>query len=108
MRCLQVVMQANRYPDPILDESLPDPVYDETDFGYTGKVPYGFSEFAEKVNGRAAMMGFSVLYVQEAVSGIDAGERGWGTNWGKAKLVSYRIGVGRWRALEAEARRNLA
>ena len=64
------MMADNRWPDePIFDPSVPDPVYDETEFGYTGKSDYGFNEYAEKVNGRAAMMGFTVLYLQEAVSG---------------------------------------
>ena len=57
-----------RYDDPILDESLPDPVYDNTE-EYKGNVPYGFSAKAERLNGRAAMTGFTILYIQELIAG---------------------------------------
>merc|ERR1719387_3077814 len=52
----------------ILDPSKPDPVVDD-DSGYLGRVPWGFSNNAELLNGRAAMMGFSVAYLQEAIVG---------------------------------------
>ena len=55
---------AQRYDDPILNDDLPDPLYDEPS-PYKGRVYYGFSEDAEKFNGRAAMMGFTVLFLQE-------------------------------------------
>jgi hypothetical protein len=54
--------------DPLLDESLPDPVFDRKS-EYYGKVNYGFSTNAEKVNGRAAMMGFVIVYLQELFAG---------------------------------------
>ena len=59
---------AQRFDDPILDESIPDPVFAEKT-PYKGRVSYGFSTAAEKLNGRAAMMGFSIAYVQEAIAG---------------------------------------
>ena len=63
------MLQMNaRYDDPILDESLPDPVYDNTE-PYKGNVPYGFSTKAERLNGRAAMTGFTILYIQELIAG---------------------------------------
>ena len=46
----------------------PDPVFEE-DPGYKGRVPYGFSNNAEVINGRVAMMGFTVAYLQEAIVG---------------------------------------
>ena len=58
----------SRWSDPILDESIPDPVYD-SDEPYKGRVPYGFSTTAEKLNGRAAMTGFTVLFLQEFIAG---------------------------------------
>ena len=61
-------MMASRWPDPILNDDLPDPVWDE-ESPYTGRAPYGFSTFAEVINGRAAMMGFVVLFLQELVLG---------------------------------------
>jgi len=57
-----------RWKEPILDESLPDPVFDAPS-PYKGRVPYGFSEAAEKFNGRAAMMGFTILFLQELIVG---------------------------------------
>jgi hypothetical protein len=61
-------VMASRWPDPILNEDLPDPVFDEKS-PYTGSAPYGFSNFAEKMNGRAAMMGFVILFMQELITG---------------------------------------
>ena len=61
-------MTAGRWNDPILDESKPDPVWDEKS-PYKGRVPYGFSDSAEKLNGRAAMMGFAILFLQELITG---------------------------------------
>lgn len=52
----------------ILDKSVADPVFD-SESPYLGRVPYGFSNEAETVNGRAAMMGFAVAYLQEALVG---------------------------------------
>lgn len=62
------VSMNQRYDDPILNDNIPDPLYDEPS-PYKGRVPYGFSEFAEKMNGRAAMMGFVILFLQEAIVG---------------------------------------
>lgn len=61
-------MMSKRWNEPILDESLPDPVYDDQT-PYKGRVPYGFSRTAEVLNGRAAMLGFTVLYLQESIVG---------------------------------------
>merc|ERR1719379_143126 len=57
-----------RYDDKILDESIPDPIFDG-DSGYKGRVPYGFSTTAEVFNGRAAMMGFVIVFLQELFAG---------------------------------------
>ena len=57
-----------RWKDPILNDDSPDPVFD-ADIGYKGRSAFGFNDFAEKINGRAAMMGFTVLYLQEAIVG---------------------------------------
>jgi len=60
---------AEKWQDaPIFDESIPDPVYDEPS-PYKGRVPYGFSNYAETLNGRAAMMAFLVLFLQESIVG---------------------------------------
>ena len=61
-------LSEQRWTDPILDESLPDPVFDGKS-PYKGRVPYGFSNFAETLNGRVAMMAFVVLFLQEAIVG---------------------------------------
>ena len=69
--CLRVpqATMAERWQDePILDASKADPVF-TADTPYKGRVGYGFSNAAEKFNGRAAMMGFSIAYVQELVTG---------------------------------------
>jgi hypothetical protein len=57
-----------RYDDPILDESIPDPIFDG-ESPYKGRVSYGFSRTAETLNGRAAMMGFVVVFLQEFFAG---------------------------------------
>ena len=64
-------MAENRFTDQILDDSLPDPVYDEMggDGGYLGKSNIGFSQGAETFNGRAAMAGFTICFLQEIVMG---------------------------------------
>ena len=59
---------SERWDDPILDDSIPDPVF-ATETPYKGRVPWGFSNNAEIINGRVAMMGFTVAYLQEAVTG---------------------------------------
>jgi len=66
-----VSMAENRFTDKILDDSIPDPVYDEMggDGGYLGKSNIGFSQGAETLNGRAAMTGFTICFVQEIVMG---------------------------------------
>ena len=66
MRAGVAAMQS-RWSDPILDESIPDPIYDQ-DSPYKGRVPYGFSDNAEKLNGRAAMMGILGLMVHEKIN----------------------------------------
>ena len=58
-----------RWPEePIFDKKLEDPIF-ERDTGYKGRVKYGFSSYAEQLNGRVAMMGFSIAYCQEAIVG---------------------------------------
>merc|ERR1711939_700194 len=52
----------------ILESEGPDPAF-EVDSEYIGRVPWGFSRNAETVNGRFAMMGFTVAYLQEAIVG---------------------------------------
>ena len=66
-----VSMAENRFSEKILDNSLPDPVYDEMggDGGYLGKSNTGFSQGAETWNGRAAMTGFTICFLQEIVMG---------------------------------------
>ena len=66
-----VSMAENRFTEKILDNSLPDPVYDEMggDGGYLGKSNIGFSQGAETWNGRAAMAGFTICFLQEIVMG---------------------------------------
>lgn len=68
-RASRVLLASERWPDaPILDESKDDPVFDR-ESPYKGRVPYGFSNSAELANGRAAMMGFTILFLQEAIVG---------------------------------------
>merc|ERR1719263_2521656 len=62
------VLAAERWSDPILDDSKPDPVYDD-ETPYLGRSFTGFVSFAETLNGRAAMMGFTILFLQELVLG---------------------------------------
>ena len=58
-----------RWPEEaILDESLPDPVYDGKS-PYLGRVEVGFTRAAEVLNGRVAMMGFVGMFLIEAVTG---------------------------------------
>lgn len=57
-----------RYGDAILNPDIPDPVFDGKS-PYKGRVSYGFTEVAESLNGRAAMMGFTVLFLQELIVG---------------------------------------
>lgn len=59
---------SGRWSDPILDESLPDPVYDDG-YKYKGNTKIGFNDFAETLNGRAAMVGFFILFMQELIFG---------------------------------------
>lgn len=62
------VVAQQRFSDPILDEKIPDPIYDEKT-GYLGKSPIGFVQDAESFNGRAAMAGFTICFLQEIVLG---------------------------------------
>ena len=63
--------EGGRYSEPILDETIDDPVYD-SDSKYLGSVKYGFSSAAEAFNGRAAMMGFTICFFQETAFGKGA------------------------------------
>mmetsp|Transcript_27542 Transcript_27542/g.53618 ORF Transcript_27542/g.53618 Transcript_27542/m.53618 type:complete len:127 (+) Transcript_27542:30-410(+) len=67
-RAASVQMVDNPWNEPILDESLPDPVFDD-DYQYKGYSRFGFVEYAEAINGRAAMMGFTILFIQELLTG---------------------------------------
>lgn len=60
-----------RWPDePILDESIPDPIFDgKGQERYTGRGYFGFNRDNELLNGRLAMMGFFVVYLQELFAG---------------------------------------
>ena len=66
-----VSMAESRFSEKILDESIPDPVYEDDggDGGYLGKSSFGFSSNAESMNGRAAMTGFTICFLQEIVMG---------------------------------------
>jgi hypothetical protein len=58
-----------RFPDEqILDQGLPDPVFDG-ESPYTGRIYGGFTEAAETLNGRAAMLGFVALFLLELITG---------------------------------------
>ena len=60
-----------RFPDEaILDEGILDPVYDEAArYPYKGESKFGIVAYAERLNGRAAMVGFTALFLIELVSG---------------------------------------
>ena len=64
----RVVAETPRFSDPILDPKVTDPVYDQ-DGGYLGKSKFGFNQFAETINGRVAMSGFTICFLQELVTG---------------------------------------
>jgi hypothetical protein len=60
--------EEGRWQDlPIFDESLPDPVFDRDSDVY--RPSFGFVTTAEVLNGRAAMMGFFIVYFQELLAG---------------------------------------
>ena len=73
---LSHLLSPSRYNDPILNEGAPDPVFDD-EFEYLGTSKLGFVTFAEKLNGRAAMMGFTIAFLQELVIGKGVLEQ-WG------------------------------
>ena len=91
-RIMPSLRMESRWSDPILDESIPDPVYDAKS-PYKGRVPYGFSEFAEKLNGRAAMIGFTVLYLQEAIAGQGVLQQ-YGFSYDEGAIVDGVSGTG--------------
>ena len=64
-------MAENRFSETILDESVPDPIYD-VEVDYLGKSANGFTQTAETWNGRAAMAGFTICFLQEIVLGKGA------------------------------------
>merc|ERR1712087_232730 len=57
-----------RWPDPIFNDALPDPVFDD-EYTYKGASKLGFVSFAEAMNGRAAMVGFTICFLQELIFG---------------------------------------
>eukprot|EP00308_Calcidiscus_leptoporus_P026948 CAMPEP_0119367896 /NCGR_PEP_ID=MMETSP1334-20130426/14623_1 /TAXON_ID=127549 /ORGANISM="Calcidiscus leptoporus, Strain RCC1130" /LENGTH=122 /DNA_ID=CAMNT_0007384415 /DNA_START=40 /DNA_END=408 /DNA_ORIENTATION=+ len=62
------VVASERWQDPIFNDALPDPVFDD-DYSYKGASKTGFVSFAEAMNGRAAMMGFTICFLQELIVG---------------------------------------
>lgn len=62
------VSMNQRYSEDILNDNIPDPVYDAPS-PYKGRVPWGFCNNAEVLNGRVAMVAFVILFIQELVFG---------------------------------------
>ena len=58
-------------PDPMPAETpAPNPTTNSTTSATTGDIPaFGWSGYAERVNGRFAMVGFAALLLIEAISG---------------------------------------
>ena len=58
-------------PDPMPAETpAPNPTTSSTTSATTGDIPaFGWSGYAERVNGRFAMVGFAALLLIEAISG---------------------------------------
>ena len=58
-------------PDPMPAETpAPNPTTSSTTSATTGDIPaFGWSGYAERVNGRFAMVGFGSLLLIEAISG---------------------------------------
>ena len=58
-------------PDPMPAETTaPNPTTSSTTSATTGDIPaFGWSGYAERVNGRFAMVGFAALLLIEAISG---------------------------------------
>ena len=58
-------------PDPMSAETpAPNPTTSSTTSATTGDIPaFGWSGYAERVNGRFAMVGFAALLLIEAISG---------------------------------------
>ena len=58
-------------PDPMPAETpAPNPITNPTTSATTGDIPaFGWSGYAERVNGRFAMVGFAALLLIEAISG---------------------------------------
>ena len=58
-------------PDPMPAETpAPNPTTTPTTSATTGDIPaFGWSGYAERVNGRFAMVGFAALLLIEAISG---------------------------------------
>jgi hypothetical protein len=66
-RSTPLQLSEKRWSEDILDDSLPDPIFDRpSDFE---KPTFGICNNAEVINGRVAMMAFTVLYLQEAIVG---------------------------------------
>ena len=72
------------------DEATPDRVFDD-ETGYKGRVSWGFSNQAELVNGRFAMMGFTVAYLQEAIDGHGVLEQ-YGLGYDEGAIVAPSSG----------------
>ena len=58
-------------PDPMPAETpAPNPITSSSTSATTGDIPaFGWSGYAERVNGRFAMVGFAALLLIEAISG---------------------------------------
>merc|ERR1719353_180529 len=65
---LERLPNGGRGPKP--DEGILNPVYDEAArYPYKGESKFGIVAYAERLNGRAAMVGFTALFLIELVSG---------------------------------------
>lgn len=62
---LAAVRMESRWPEL---EKADKAVFEDME-PYKGRVSWGFSDAAEKTNGRVAMMAFTILYLQEAFVG---------------------------------------
>ena len=81
---------ASFFHSPSQDEATPDRVFDD-ETGYKGRVSWGFSNQAELVNGRFAMMGFTVAYLQEAIDGHGVLEQ-YGLGYDEGAIVAPSSG----------------
>ena len=69
--CRRPAMTWDVMPDPMPAETpAPNPPTSSSTSATTGDIPaFGWSGYAERVNGRFAMVGFAALLLIEAISG---------------------------------------